>query len=216
VRLDKSTLYDWQGLNLELFRKANHLFASQEYDAVMMLLSHTFDADNFLNFFGIIIVYALVMWVVQKIRGGAAGKSKHYAAAWIGVLCVLAVGFLAMGLTVRGMKEYFDYPRPYIAIARDEVRLLEPATHTSDDYRAFPSGHASFITLLVLSLWPVLSINMRIIGAALIPAVCWSRLAMGMHFPADVIAGFIITTIIVLLVRRLVYWLLYILFGLRC
>ncbi len=216
MRLDKHTLYDWQGLNLEWFKKANHLFASQEYDAVMMLLSHTFDSDNFLHFLGAIAAYALVMWVVQKIRGGGKNKEKNYTALWIGVLCVLAVGYVTMGLTIRGMKDYFDYPRPYIAIARDEVRLLEAPTQTSDDYRAFPSGHASFITLLVLSLWPALSINMRIIAAALIPAVCWSRLAMGMHFPADVLAGFIITTIIVLFVRRLVYWLLYILFGLRC
>lgn len=216
MRLDKSTLYDWQGLNLEWFKKANHLYASQEYDAVMMLLSHTFDAENFLHFLGIITLYAVVMWLVHLIRNGAGAKSKQYAAKWIGALCVLAVGFAFMALTVKTMKHGFDYPRPYIAIVRDEVRLLEPPTQTSDDYRAFPSGHASFITLLVMALWPVLSITMRIIGAALIPAVCWSRLAMGMHFPADVLAGFIITTIIVLFVRRLVYWLLYILFGLRC
>ena len=80
----------------------------------------------------------------------------------------------------------------------------------------FPSGHAGYITILILSLWPAFGDKMRWLGVGIILAVCWSRMALGVHFPADLLAGFLIAAIEVLLLRKIIYGALHKLFGLKC
>lgn len=212
----KYTLYDWYGTNQELFKSINHMFRSDAYDHGMLFLSYFFDADNFPYFFGAFALYAALTWVFRWMGAQDDKQRRHYLTRWLGVLAVLAFGFVAMGLTVKTLKADFGYPRPYVALASDEVRLLEKHIDVKDDKHSFPSGHAAFITFLVVALWPVLSRDMRVAGLFLVPLVCWSRIALGVHFPADVVYGVAISLIIVLFVRRFVYWLLDTLFGLEC
>jgi signal peptidase II len=54
---------------------------------------------------------------------------------------------------------------------------------------SLPSGHATYAALVVGALWPLMGRRGRI-GLVLYAAlVGWSRIAAGMHFPADVLAG---------------------------
>jgi membrane-associated phospholipid phosphatase len=214
--MNKYTLYDWYGYNQQLFKTINHLYVSPAYDSGMLFLTYVFDADNYPYFMMALMAYAMISAVYRRLRGIGDHKGKRYLARWTGVLVVLAVAFVAMGLTVKNMKSDFAYPRPYVALPSDDVRLLEKHAGAKNDHRSFPSGHAAFITLLIAGLWPVLSRDIRLLGVLLVSAVCWSRLAVGAHFPADVLAGFLIALIIVLIVRRFVYWLFDTLFGLEC
>ena len=121
---------------------------------------------------------------------------------------VLGAGFVAEGVMVKTLKHEFAYPRPYIAL--EQVRVLEynNTVDTGDDYKSFPSGHASFATLLLVGLWPVISKGFRWIGVVLLAGVCWSRMALGVHFPADVLGGVLITLLLVLIIRAIIYSLL--------
>ncbi len=208
--LSKHVWYDWFGYNQKLFQFINHMYASPAYDSAVLFLAHVFDADNYPYFMLVLALYAGLSDLYLRI---ANKRRRGYLTAWVGALSVLAVGFVAMALAVKSLKSYFDMPRPYIVFPKGDVRLLEGAIQTGSDYHSFPSGHAAFITLLVAGLWPVLSRDMRTLGVILGIAVCLSRLAAGVHFPMDVIGAYVVTLLIVLIVREFVYWLLETLFG---
>jgi signal peptidase II len=54
---------------------------------------------------------------------------------------------------------------------------------------SLPSGHSTYTALVIGALWPLMGRRGRI-GLVLYAAlVGWSRIAAGMHFPADVLAG---------------------------
>ena len=54
--------------------------------------------------------------------------------------------------------------------------------------------------LVAASLWPVLNRRWRIAGVLFVLWVGVSRVSLGAHFPADVMAGFISSLAVVLLV----------------
>ncbi|MDE3059695.1 MAG: phosphatase PAP2 family protein, partial [Pseudomonadota bacterium] len=124
-----------------------------------------------------------------------------------------AAGYAAEGIIIHYIKDYFAYPRPYITLGHDHVRVLE--MRAGEDYHSFPSGHAAFITLMVIGLWPVLSPNLRWLGTWLIFGVCWSRIALGVHFPVDVLAGYAMAFFLVIALRAIIYELMEMLLGLN-
>jgi membrane-associated phospholipid phosphatase len=67
-------------------------------------------------------------------------------------------------------------------------------------HHSLPSGHSSFAMLVTASLWPVLNRKWRIAGACFVLWVGCSRISLGAHFPADVMAGFISSLAVVVVV----------------
>jgi len=206
----KEVWYDWGGANEWLFQQINAIHGDT-YDAAMILLSRIADRHNFPYYIGGLAVFALLSFMVRKLA--SQGGAYHILVAWVGVFLLLGAGFVANYVIIGVMKDYFAYPRPYIALGN--VRVLE-LRDASDNFHSFPSGHVAFITMMVVGLWPVLSKNMKWLGAAVIFGVCWSRIALGVHFPADVVASFLIFLPLMVVVRALIYWILLRLFGLRC
>jgi len=205
LSFDKKMLYDWLGANEWLFRLINELDGNPLYDSFMLAVTRIGDRHNFPYYLIAIFCYAALDFLYRKIaHKGGARYSLH---AWIGVMCVFSASHFCGGLIVKEMKESFAYPRPYVALDRSSINVLED-TRPDEGSRAFPSGHAAFITLLVGSLWPTLQGMGLVAGLALVFAVCWSRVAVGMHFPADVMAGALISFAVVLLVRFVIYTLL--------
>ncbi|MFM7353083.1 MAG: phosphatase PAP2 family protein, partial [Microcystis aeruginosa] len=62
---------------------------------------------------------------------------------------------------------------------------------------AFPSGHALFSSLLVVSLL-ILSWRTRwflgvvLMGITLVLVIAWTRLYLGVHFPSDILAAWLL------------------------
>ena len=179
----------------------------------MIAITHIGMKENFPYYLGGLFVCMLFSLLIRQIRGKAANKA--YAIRWLGVFMVLIASFVVNGLAIGYFKETFAYPRPYVALASEHVVLLENRA-SGDDFHSFPSGHVGFTSMMVVGLWPVLSGDFCLIGALTILAVAWSRMALGVHFPADTVGGFVIALVGVVLVRKISYWLLRRLFGLHC
>ena len=131
------------------------------------------------------------------------------------MLCVVVCAFLVDGAAVKTAKHFFEMPRPYVALAPEDVVMLESQDDHDDDYKSFPSGHVSFVTMLLAAVWPVIFGGMRKIMMFGVFMTCWSRIAVGMHFPADVVYAVLLSIIITFFVRWFVYHQL-LRFNIRC
>src|SRR5690606_16677009 len=102
------------------------------------------------------------------------------------------------------LKEYFHYPRPFVVLPEGSFRLVTVDVSPEQAWMAFPSGHSAFAMMMVAGLWPALGARGRVLAAGYLLLVGWSRIALGVHFPADVLGGFFFAFIAVCAVRLLV------------
>jgi undecaprenyl-diphosphatase len=130
-----------------------------------------------------VIVAAIVYARVRK---------KSYRGAW-----QLAVTLLLAFLLNLGLKEMFDRERPFRT--HETIEQLSQGGSPS-----FPSGHTMEAFAMATAL-ALLYRNRRITAAAFLWAtvVGYSRMALGVHYPTDILGGIIAGTLSALLVGYL-------------
>lgn len=115
--------------------------------------------------------------------------ARYYRLAWrlaLSIVGAYGVVFIA--------KHLVDRERPLGLIADAHVRIGEVGM-------GFPSGHATIITLITLTLVPYIPWKWRWTIPVAIVSVCLSRLYLGVHVPLDVIGGVALATAVVSFVR---------------
>jgi len=173
-------LYTWWGLNKAIFLWVNAVHAPW-WDAAMVAVTDAGSAGLYPYWIAMALFVSLVRpaWIPQ--RNAAA----------------FAIGFAATGILVPWLKTVMNFPRPLAALGRDFVTVVGPEAHSA----AFPSGHATFVVLMAATLSPGLP---RVVKWALwifATLVSFSRIAVGAHFPADVVGGAILGLAVALVVR---------------
>jgi undecaprenyl-diphosphatase len=128
----------------------------------------------------------LVVAVICLVAGTLLWLVGHRAYA-----ALLAVGVGGAGVIYPVLKRVFDRPRPQLFEWRADY------AHSS----SFPSGHATLsMVLLVLLAYVVHRLSRRrwtsavaaLVAGAAVLLVGVSRLYLGVHYPSDVIAGYVI------------------------
>lgn len=208
----KENFYDWHGANEWIFKQINSIRGNL-YDHTMQIISDLGKHENFKYYLILAVIYAIASTALKKLKGN--GGVKQHLCKWLGVLLVLPVAYAASGLTTKYLKNEFAYERPYQKYDSKDVFWLEPQESKKAN-ESFPSGHATFIMMLLVALWPVLSENMRWFGMLTALGVGWSRMALGVHFPADVVAGFMVGAVATWLVRKVIYSFIAKLFKIHC
>lgn len=210
----KELYYDWVGGNEVIFLGINNI-RDPYYDKCMQWISLLGDHKYFPFHLGVFAAIALFTIALKAIRNKKG--LWNFTTIWVGVFAVLLIGYVAVGLTTKTLKEYYSYPRPYIALASAPQTVYKLETDDPvEDFRSFPSGHAAFTTLIVVAFWPILPNFLAWCGILFIGLVCWSRISLGMHFPADVLASVFITVPLIMLVRSITYFLLRKVFRIKC
>ncbi|MEN7527546.1 MULTISPECIES: phosphatase PAP2 family protein [Cupriavidus] len=93
-----------------------------------------------------------------------------------------------MAFAVVGASKFlFDFPRPAAVFGHLWHSIGSIETHYS-----LPSGHSTYAALVAGGLWPMVRAHWRPALLTYVALVGWSRLATGMHFPADVLAGWLV------------------------
>jgi len=188
----KEIFYDWSGLNVWLFHAINDI-RFVWLDQVMLLGTGLGDHILFPFYLGLLTLLALVR---VNLPGQDAAHYRVQVNRWMAVIAVFSLAYLLDGMLLAVLKPLLDFPRPPLALPQGSVRIIG----TPEYHHSLPSGHSSFAMLITASLWPVMSRRWRVAGALFVLWVGISRISLGAHFPADVVAGFLSSLIVVLLV----------------
>lgn len=177
--------YDWGGLNQTLF----HLINSTTPEVPSPLVQFLTLAGSYWT--------APVVMIGLWLCGVYAGDARR-ALAFRNALVRFAIAFAVALAAASLLKISLDFPRPAVVFG-DTIRVIGQA----ESRYSLPSGHATFSALVASSLWPLFSARMRWALIMLPILVGWSRIATGMHFPADVLAGWVLGVTSMLVAKRL-------------
>lgn len=117
------------------------------------------------------------------------------------MLTSLVVAYGVALIAASLLKVTFAFPRPALVFG-DAIRVIGEA----DSQYSLPSGHATFSALVVSALWTLANKWLRSILVLYLVVVGWSRVAAGMHFPSDVVAGWLVGTGSVQIAARVQIW----------
>ena len=114
---------------------------------------------------------------------------------------VVGVAYFFSGLAVQGMKIGFRIDRPWII--DPTLKPVESAIEGATGY-SFPSGHTQSATALFGTLAvKVRQTAVKVLCVTIVLLVAFSRMYLGVHTLLDVVTSLIITTLIVVIVARL-------------
>ena len=192
----KQLFYDWGGANVWLFHAINDLHSGL-IDRFMMMGTLLAGHDNFPVYLGFACLFAIGSLSGTQVNQPELARKK--ALNWLMTISIFCIAFMLDGQMLSLVKPWLDFPRPLLALPPSSVHVFgRPEYHDG-----FPSGHASFAMLAVSSLWPMMKRHFRIFGIFFVIWVGLSRILLGAHFPADVLAGYVSALLIVLSVRRI-------------
>lgn len=192
----KSIFYDWGGLNVWLFHLINNVRGSF-IDPIMQFGTDIGDHGNFPLYIAATALAGLTLSARATTHDRAVGDA--VLRAWMITLAVFACANVVDGLLVGWLKDWLDLPRPPRVLSPESLHVIGAPIYT----HSLPSGHSAFAMTVAASLWPLLRRPARV---ALVMFVLWvgvSRVSLGMHFPADVIAGYTLALIVVVSMRSI-------------
>jgi membrane-associated phospholipid phosphatase len=187
----KEIFYDWGGANVWLFHLINHVH-TEYLDKAMLFGTYLGDHSHFAVYFAL----AALAGVASTSRR-EPDVFRQRAELWLVALAVFSTAYVLDGALLSWLKPLLDFPRPPLALPAGSLYVIGEL----EFHHSLPSGHSSFAMLIAASVWPALSRWARVIGVTFVLWVGVSRVSLGAHFPADVLAGFLSSLIIVLLAR---------------
>jgi membrane-associated phospholipid phosphatase len=188
----KYFLYDWLGYNALLSEFIQSMAAHRP---VVLFFRFITELGNFHLFpiaFGLL---SLILFVLLR-------KNKRNATqqgiAYMKCLAILFLNLAASSVLLEVMKESFGLLRPYCLPSFDLNKYVFAVAYSQAICtESFPSGHATYICLLVVSFWSVLNKDLKIVGAVLIVLVAVSRVVLAKHFLADVVYGSMLALLVI-------------------
>ena len=182
----KKYIYDWGGYNQTLFERFYGV-GVEEYPQVLYALELL---GNDMHF-PYVVVAALVMLMLKYLFVSSKTKQSrdfflHKSAIW---LCSLMGGFALLWLVMAGLKEFIHFPRPYFLL---KLPLLYGELPAKEALKSFPSSHVVFVAFWALIFYYQFGFVVRLLLGLMVVLICWSRVAIGMNFPVDVLCGIVI------------------------
>lgn len=181
-------MYDWGGANEDIYLYFNRAMP----DAWLWLPESLTWIGSYLG--APVVAATLLLWI-RRLSGDEARRVKMALSSFLlGLATALSVGAAA--------KSAFAFPRPWVALGESAFRVVG----TPDSCYTLPSGHATYVAVLAAAMWPLLGWPARLTLLVFTAGVGWSRIALGAHFPADVLAGFALGWVCVVAAGPLSRW----------
>ncbi len=177
--------YGWDGLNIWLFELAQQA-RSPALEPALVLVS-VFGSFWLAPYYGRVIGAQALRIVRCPDQHTIVGC--RLVRNWETVFFRYLLATVLAAALVWVLKTAFDLPRPWELYGSGIGQAPLPVNSEG----SFPSGHAAFAAVLVGSLWSRFNARTeRAMLVLLLVCVGLSRVLIGAHFPADVVAGYIV------------------------
>lgn len=206
----KTYLYNWNGINQELSQKLHLLIENTKTLEILKLFTEY--VGNYKMFPVHFLIILLIM--MTRIFTCKDKMSKEHLRAkttqYFQLLSALIITILCMAATIGAAKEIFSLTRPLCIYdftlseyALQYKAFLERTENMHYECElSFPSGHSAYTAAMLTALWKWLSKPFKIAGTITVATVAISRVALGMHFIADVFFAIVMSVFIALAVRH--------------
>jgi len=144
-----------------------------------------------------IVMLLLYVWVRRDDRMQRGGI---LSSAELTVRGVLAIGIAL----VAGRALQIVMPmRPRPRFAHPELAFPPTAfSHRMDDWSSMPSDHAMVVAAVVAIIWMASRRHAVLAAAWGLAFVCFSRVAVGLHYASDILVGFVLGLVLAFAVMR--------------
>lgn len=178
-----ATLYHLFGLNPQIFYWINSIHTPW-LDQLMLLGTALGDFKNILWILG---GYALWLLAIRLRPSLAQAHALPRPESLRAFMLHLLLTYIIAAAIVSLLKVGLHMPRPYLALPAGSVQVLaQPESPYS-----FPSGHSTFAMLVACCLWPHARCWQRLLLGLCVLWIGVSRISVGVHFPVDVLTGYL-------------------------
>ncbi|KJV56539.1 PAP2 superfamily protein [Orientia chuto str. Dubai] len=192
----KAWLYDFNGWNVKLFLIINQITNSNEYIAkIFYYISRIFYAKNFTIYY-----LLLAFYFFSKLRNYYSEDRARQFNITFDYLLHVGAAYVMFLLIYNKLKHLFSFTRPCCSLSEIQT-VIDFKTEYINCFTSFPSAHTGIAFFITFFLWDKLNTIGKFIGVIVVVMVGVSRIALAMHYPADVIYSCIITAIIIYIVK---------------
>jgi undecaprenyl-diphosphatase len=126
------------------------------------------------------VFFVLLLAILFLARGNWASRNARHGVVAAGFSALLALGIAQV------IANLWDRPRPYEAHPGDAHLFVAPSPDPS-----FPSDHATAAFAIAMAIW-LRNRRAGTVAFAMAIVLAVSRVAVGVHYPSDVLAGALI------------------------
>jgi membrane-associated phospholipid phosphatase len=209
----KYIFYDWGGLNKKIFLFLNPLFENSPL-ITTFLMNFSFLGTTYpvvILYFTFMLAVCINLWIKRNIF--TEKELFKYCSKWFEVFFVIGASAVTLHFIMPVLKKGFNFSRPICHMDISKINIIiEYGYDFASMYKkrclgfdfSFPSAHTTIITLFIAGFWPIVrKFHGKILLISLPVIMGVSRIATGVHFPADILGGSILATTVVITVRFL-------------
>lgn len=193
----KEIFYDWLGYNTEIFYYLNNLGNYWFLPQILRCLSGVFNIENFAVYY--LALCCFCYWYARpsselnslgKVRGGGWDFFITY-----NTLVHIGICYAVCGLTYAALKFSVNLPRPFCSLP---FGTFETVINTADErcMSSFPSSHSGLALMAAILAWGYFNLFAKTCAILVAIMVAFSRIALAMHYPADIVYSYLIVLLV--------------------
>ena len=181
----KELIYDFYGYNESIFRAINHACSGSVSQYIFKYISMMFDLEMF-------VIYYCITLLVLLYRIYSLKQYEQYSFCY-DFMVKTGICYATFGITYAALKFGINLPRPFCSLPGEAfVTILDISKERCQS--SFPSSHTGLAFLVTLLLWDYIEWAARIVWLIVVALVGISRIALAMHYPADIIYSLFIAS----------------------